>query len=86
MYPAEFGTVDQFVVKALRDVQELPEAEALARMNPEQLTTNDGVLLIGIMRRKAAENNQQFATTAWTPRKIDKILWTYGHGPIWRDC
>ncbi len=35
MYPQEFGTVDQFVVKALRQVNGLPEATALARMKPE---------------------------------------------------
>jgi hypothetical protein len=47
-------------------------------MNPEGLTIKDGVVLIQIMSAKAAENNRQFQTTDWTPRKIDKILWTYG--------
>jgi hypothetical protein len=78
MYPKAFATVDQFVVKALRQVNDLPEAAALARMNPEGLTDNDGVLLIAILRRKAQENNEAFGSDAWTPRKIDKILWTYG--------
>ena len=77
MYPASFATVDQFVVKALRDVG-LPEADALARMKPEGLTTPDGVTLIGIMARKADENNRLFGTDDWTPRKIDQVLWTYG--------
>jgi hypothetical protein len=78
MFPEAFATVDQFVVKALRDVKALPEAAALAKMNPEQLTVADSVVLIEIMRRKASENNQFFDTVIWTPRKIDKILWTYG--------
>jgi hypothetical protein len=80
MYPESFGTVDQFAVKALREVKSLPplEVAALAKMKPEQLTIKDAILLIGIMRRKAEENKRRFATTAWTPRKIDKILWTYG--------
>ena len=78
MFPEAFATVDQFVVKALRDVEALPEAAALAKMNPEQLTGADGVVLIDIMRRKASENNQIVGTVIWTPRKIDKILWTYG--------
>jgi hypothetical protein len=78
MYPATFGTVDQFVVKALRDVGGLPEADALMKMKPESLTTADGVKLISILARKAAENNQLFRTDSWTPRKIDQILWTYG--------
>jgi hypothetical protein len=78
MYPGAFGTVDQFVVKALRGVERLPEAEALITMDPEHLTIEDGILLIAVMRRKAAENNDAFATSEWTPRKIDQILWTYG--------
>jgi AbrB family looped-hinge helix DNA binding protein len=78
MYPKTFGTVDQFVVKALREVGGLPEASALARMNPMSLSVNDGVLLIGILQRKAADNNRLFGTATWTPRKIDKVLWTYG--------
>ncbi len=78
MYPAYFATVDQFVVKALRLVPGLPEAGALAKMNPENLSIADGVLLIGILTRKAKENNQVFGTSAWTPRKVDMVLWTYG--------
>lgn len=78
IYPETFATVDQFVVKALREVTELPEAAALAEMNPQSLTFADGVLLIGIMHQKAAENNQWFGTSSWTSRKIDKVLWTYG--------
>lgn len=78
MYPATFATVDQFVVKALREVGSLPEADTLARMRPEALSTRDGVTLIGIMARKAAENNLQFGTDSWTPRRIDQVLWTFG--------
>ena len=78
MYPASFATVDQFVVKALREVGGLPEADDLARMRPEGLTTQDGVTLIGIVSRKAAENNRLFGTAVWTPCRIDQVLWTYG--------
>lgn len=78
MYPERFATVDQFVVKALRLVTGLPEASALAKMNPENLSISDGVLLIDILTRKAGKNNQSFSTSAWTPRKIDMVLWTYG--------
>ena len=38
----------------------------------------DAAALIAIMRRKAAENNQAFRTSTWTPRMVDKVLWTYG--------
>jgi hypothetical protein len=78
MYPAKFATVDQFVAKALLDVDELAEREDVDKMNPKSLTIHAGVVLIGIMRRKAAENNRLFGLSTWTPRKIDQILWTYG--------
>jgi hypothetical protein len=78
MYPQKFATVDQFVVKALRQVDGLPEAESIARMDPEGLSVKDGVLLIDILRRKAADNNRAFNSKTWTPRKLDMVLWTYG--------
>ncbi len=78
MYPRTFATVDQFVVKTLRSVRDLPEAAALGKMNEQALSLKDGVLLIGIMQRKATENNRILGSTDWTPRKIDKILWTLG--------
>jgi len=65
-------------VKALREVNGLPEADALQLMNEESLTIRDGVVLIQIMQRKAAQLNELFQTSEWTPRKIDMILWTYG--------
>jgi len=78
MYPEHFATVDQFVVKALREVKNLPEADALAKMTPLNLSVTEGVLLIGILKRKAKDNNHLFGTSIWTPRKIDMVLWTYG--------
>lgn len=78
IYPDHFATVDQFVVKALQLVSDLPEANALSKMNPQNLSVTDGVLLIAILNRKAKENNRLFRTAAWTPRKIDMVLWTYG--------
>lgn len=78
MYPDKFGTVDQFLGKALPKVEHLPEAAAVARMNPESLTIEDGVLLTNILRRKAADLNRLFETNTWTPRKMDKVVWHYG--------
>ena len=78
MYPRQFGTVDQFVVKALRDVIGLPEATAIAHMKPLSLTIPNGELLIRVMQRKAAELNGLFETEEWTPRQTDMILWTSG--------
>jgi hypothetical protein len=42
------------------------------------LTVKDGVVLIEIMRRKAAALNAAFEVDSWTPRKVDMVLWTYG--------
>ncbi len=78
MFPQNYGTVDQFAVKALCGVSTLPEIESLKKMKPMALTPANGAMLIGIMARKAADNNRLFKTTVWTPRKIDQILWTYG--------
>ena len=76
LFPAHFGTVDQFAVKALVKIPELPERDLIAVMNPESLKLNEGAILIRIMRRKASELNRTFSSTEWTPRKVDMVLWT----------
>lgn len=78
LFPRFFGTVDQFVVKSLCDIDHPIYKDVLNNMNPESLKNKDGVILIKIMREKAAELNIQFNTDFWTPRKIDMILWSYG--------
>lgn len=76
LYPNSFGTVDQFVVKALKSVPNLPEYKELQKINEScALTLKVGTFLIEIMRRKAKENNDLFNTDFWTPRKIDMVLW-----------
>ena len=75
LFPAYFGTVDQFAVKALLKIPDLPESQQVAAMRPEYLTQDEGTLLIRIMKRKAAELNRSFSTNFWTPRKVDMILW-----------
>lgn len=79
LFPEHFGTADQFAVKALRQIPDLREKTQVAAMNPESLKPAEGVLLIQIMRRKASEMNKLFAANTWTPRKVDMVLWTYGH-------
>ena len=90
MFPQQFGTVDEFMVLALAEVHGLPEEERLQELARRiklaktsgksfALSHRDGVMLIEIMRRKAAENNHLFRTKFWTPRKIDKVLWACGH-------
>jgi hypothetical protein len=74
LFPKWFGTTDQFVVKALREIESLPERQELYAMRPYNLREGDAVLLIQVMRRKAGELNALFGTDEWTPRKIDMIL------------
>lgn len=78
LFPQAFGTIDQFVAKALAGVPSLPEREVVSRMSPEGLTIRDGGVLIGIMRRRAAQLNAALGVGSWTPRKVDMVLWTYG--------
>ncbi len=78
LFPTRFGTIDQFVAKALATVPSLPERERIAKMQPEGLTVRDGVVLITVMRHKAASLNAALGVDTWTPRRIDMVLWTYG--------
>jgi hypothetical protein len=78
LFPKYFGTVDQFVVKALCGIDDLPQCSIVQKMNPGSLNLKDGFILIKIMRLKTSELNSTFKTDTWTPRKIDMILWTYG--------
>lgn len=81
LYPTDFGTVDQVVVTALRAVANLPEREVLLAMRPQELSLSDAVLLIMLLRRKAAELNGRFGGARWTPRRVDLALWAVGHNP-----
>ena len=73
LFPRHFGNVDQFLAKALLAMPQY--SSLLSGINPLGLTISDSVKLIKIMRDKANENNQQFKTDFWTPRKIDMVLW-----------
>jgi hypothetical protein len=75
LFPKWFGTVDQMVVKALCEVESLPERQRVREMKPNNLKERDAILLIDIMRRKARQVNGWFGTNKWTSRKIDMILW-----------
>ncbi len=75
LFPAKFATVDQFAVKALSSIDNLPEKNLILSMNPDQLRIKDAVTLIEIMKNKAKELNTRFSTSFWNPRRIDMILW-----------
>jgi hypothetical protein len=74
MYPYAFATVDQFAIKALREIPDLPENQELKMMNPDNITLKNGIILISLIRQKAKDNNDIFSSEFWTPRKIDMIL------------
>lgn len=75
IYPKEFATVDQFVVRALLEVNE--KKEIVANMDPEGLSLNNGVILTDIMRNKSKTMNELFQTDFWTPRTLEMALWAY---------
>ena len=78
LFPENFGTIDQYVVKALREVNGLSYAAELEKMNPDSLSIKNGVLLIQILREQAKILNERFSTSFWTPRKVDMVLWSVG--------
>ena len=80
LFPRYYGTVDQFLVRSLCRIEDLPEQLLLKRMNPDGLTKKDGVVLENILRKKSMELNECFKKNEWTPRKIDMVLWAYDRG------
>jgi len=78
LFPSKYGTVDQFVVKRLLEIHDLPEREKIIEIKPESIKLSQGAILINILRRKANELNIHNKTDCWTPRKIDMVLWSYG--------
>ena len=79
LFPKYFGTVDQFVVKSLRDIDDFDFFNEVQKMKPENLSLENASLLELIMRNKATELNKRFSSDFWTPKKIDMVLWSIGH-------
>ena len=75
IFPSHFATVDQFAVRALRQIKGLPEIDKLKNIAPENLRIKNGVILIEIMREKAKQLNVKFKSNLWNPRKVDMVLW-----------
>lgn len=78
LFPKDFGTVDQFVVKRLQEIDHPGYGMELKSMIPEILKIKDAIILNRIMKEKAAELNQRFKTDFWTPRRLDMVLWAFG--------
>ncbi len=75
LFPEDFGTVDQFVVKNLQKIKDLPEREGIGNILPESITLSQAELLISVLKRKATLLNKVNRTNFWTPRKVDMVLW-----------
>jgi hypothetical protein len=84
LFPEYFGTIDQFVVKALLKIDDIDYMEIIEKMIKKKDTKEElsghyarkhADILIQIMRDKAQELNAKFNTSEWTPRKIDMVLW-----------
>ncbi|HVN21329.1 MAG TPA: hypothetical protein VMU05_21260 [Dongiaceae bacterium] len=76
-----FGTADICILESLRKIQSLPEKRKVREIRAWVKTKNDwrdtdAVLVINIMRRKAAQLNTAFSTNKWTPSSISIILST----------
>ena len=78
LYPDYYGTLDQFLVSALLEIDNLPEHNRLKTINSLSITIKDGVVLERILRKKAKELNTRFETNEWTPRRLDMVLWATG--------
>lgn len=79
LFPQSYGTLDQFLVKSLLCIENLPEYQDISAIrHPENLKPMEGVFLEDILRRKADELNKRFGLSGqWTPRKIDMVLWAH---------
>lgn len=75
LFPAYFGTVDQFVVKRLCGFSTFKCNSDIQNINPENINLKQAVLLEKILIEKAKTLNMLNNTDYWTPRKIDKVLW-----------
>ena len=73
LFPVQFGTVDQFVVKSLTKTKEKNKVKV---MNPENLKLSDAYELETIMRNKAKQLNEIFNTEGlvWKEKEIPVVV------------
>ena len=76
LFPKNFGTVDQFVVKRLCEFSQYENDPLIRGINPEGITLTQAVMLEKILTNKADSLNKANRINYWTPRKIDKVLWS----------
>lgn len=76
LFPQNFGTVDQFVVSRLKEFEMFKSDKSIQAIKPQCISFKQAVMLEKILINKAEELNTINNTDYWTPRKIDKTLWT----------
>jgi hypothetical protein len=75
LFPSHFGTVDRFAIQSLQRIEEFKDDTKVQRIDPKDISLDDAVHAISIMRVKALENNNLFGTDYWTARRIDMVLY-----------
>lgn len=94
LYPEHFGTIDQLILRAFREIPHVNQEYQLdsrTHSNNEYFSgkkTDRARLrlaeeLIDLFIQRAAENNNLFGTSMWTPRKVEMALWTTQHPDVW---
>jgi hypothetical protein len=78
LFPGRCATGDDRVVGFLRAVPDLPEhQEILGISDPKQLRICEATVISRIAGSKAADLNGKFGVQCWTPRLVERSLWTY---------
>ena len=76
-----FGTADTCILESLWKIESLTEKQKIGEIRAWVKTKsdwreNDAVLVINILRKKAAQLNTAFSTNTWTPSRVSMILST----------
>jgi hypothetical protein len=79
LFPKLYGTVDKFTIIALQKLEEYPKLELVDPDFSGSKFLELAIYIIEIYRSKAKQLNVEFKTDFWNPRKIEIILWIYGH-------
>jgi len=71
LFPTHFGTIDKFVGINLRNIGCKIDEQEYTNISVESAIKMEKILI-----DKAKELNKEMNTDYWTPRRLDKILWS----------
>lgn len=78
LFPESCAAASEGVMRFLHAVSALPQrARLLAIGSPKPLTDEAVLLLMEVFREKAASLNREFGLHCWTPRLVERCVWTY---------